>query len=167
MNLRRTRFRLLGPSLSGIARVAFVRCFASWLVLTSGCGERRPKDAALLQRLAPSGCNRRLVFVWIGPAPDPIPNATACIVATAALNYIGQGGAQAVGVPAGDTAILSRVIVVRADMQYPDGEPTQYYWEVGFARPNANTSVSVRIDRVKGTFDAKLSEPIDTLSPSR
>jgi hypothetical protein len=131
---------------------------ASSVAVWSGCDAQRPNDAALLRRLS-SGCNPRLTFVWVGP--DSIPRDSACLVATAALNYIGRGGGEQVGVSRTDTAVLSRVIVVRMDMAYPNGEPTRYYWEVDFARPNAMTSITVRIDRMTGAFDAKLAEPID------
>jgi hypothetical protein len=142
-------------------RLSSVPLALACVVAAVACGSaQRPNDAKVLGELAAAGCNPRLVFVWVGP--DSIPRRTACIVATAALKYIGAGGAKPVGVLAADTLSLARVIVTRQDMTYPD-RPTDFYWEATFARPGARTSVAVRIDRVTGRFSAKLAEPIERM----
>ena len=125
----------------------------------SSCSAQRLRDAKLLQQFARNGCNHRLTAVPIGP--DQVSPNNACILATTALSYVARGASRELGILPADTAKLRNAVVSTFDVPYPDGEPTQHQWVVTFAVPGRNAGLAVIFDRVTGTVEAKLSEPID------
>jgi hypothetical protein len=126
-------------------------------VLGSACIAHRADESATLRRLSKNGCNARLELVRV--MPDTLDRRTACVVATAALQFVGTGGARKLGVVPTDTTVLTRYTVASFDMSYPDSKPVQRYWLVEFSLPTKTRSLAVKIDRLNGSADAKFSEP--------
>ena len=135
-------------------------CVFAALATLAACSSNssaQARDQVIISKLKKDGCNSRIQI--IRTIPDTLNPGTACLLATAALNFIGGGGAKSIAVRATDTSQMTRAIVTSNAVSSPDA-PTDYYWDIGFDLPARNMSVSVRIDRRTGAFDAKLAEPI-------
>jgi hypothetical protein len=135
-----------------IATLAAVMSFA----LNAGvCIAQKPHEVMIVHRLARHGCNRRLALVF--KSPD-LSKARACLLATAARDYVGAGGARALGIQPTDTAKIHEVAVISTTTQYPDGQPGMLLRSVTLNIRGAAAALSVTIDRSTGAMNAKLSE---------
>jgi hypothetical protein len=132
----------------------------SFAIASSSC-ESEPHDAELLPRFAKHGCNQRLV---IATTPENMTGATACALATTALDYVGDGGARSIGVVPDDTARLSHASVQElVELPKDDAPIIDYYWQIALSAPDRIHHVRIRISRVTGKLTP---EPRD-LSPDQ
>lgn len=136
-------------------------CLWPLLFAVSSC-EREPRDAELLPEFAKHGCNQRLE---IATTPENMPRATACTLATAALDYIGDGGARSIGVVPDDTARLSHASVRElVELPKDDAPIIDYYWDIALSAPDRIKHLRIRISRVTGKITPEQRElPPDPL----